>query len=144
MTTKGQGTVHLSWGPYSISAVKPIYNQITFCIQAHRIRFEFRKAAADNTYMRIDGEPWKQPLPVDDDTVVVEISHLGQVKMLANQDCKSKSISHLSSHSSTNHIVDDDDDYNEEYNADSEERRKFGAADTFRIPDDVDVMARLS
>lgn len=91
--------------------------------------------------MRIDGEPWKQPLPVDDDTVVVEISHLGQVKMLATKDCRSKSINDPSSHSSTNHIEDDDDD---EYNEDSEERRKFGAADTFRIPDDVDVMARLS
>lgn len=92
--------------------------------------------------MRIDGEPWKQPLPVDDDTVVVEISHLGQVKMLATKDCRSKSINDPSSHSSTNHIEDDDDDYG--YNEDSEERRKFGAADTFRIPDDVDVMARLS
>ncbi|XXG59500.1 hypothetical protein AAC387_Pa04g1574 [Persea americana] len=113
--------------------------------QAHRIRFEFQKAAADHTYMRIDGEPWKQPLPVDDDTVVVEISHLGQVKMLATKDCRSKSINDPSSHSSTNHIDDDDDeDHNEEYNEDSEERRKFGAADTFRIPDGVDVMARLS
>lgn len=42
--------------------------------------------------MRIDGEPWKQPLPVDDDTVVVEISHFGQVSMLATPLCKSKSV----------------------------------------------------
>ncbi|KAK3199245.1 hypothetical protein Dsin_022660 [Dipteronia sinensis] len=32
--------------------------------QANRIRFEFRKGAADHTFMRIDGEPWKQPLPI--------------------------------------------------------------------------------
>ncbi|XVE49835.1 hypothetical protein DITRI_Ditri01bG0114000 [Diplodiscus trichospermus] len=60
--------------------------------QAHRIRFEFHEGAADNTYMRIDGEPWKQPLPIDDDTVVVEISHHGQVNMLATQNCRSKSV----------------------------------------------------
>ncbi|KAG6521149.1 hypothetical protein ZIOFF_018215 [Zingiber officinale] len=33
--------------------------------QAHRIQFEFHKGAADHTFMRIDGEPWKQPLPAD-------------------------------------------------------------------------------
>lgn len=58
--------------------------------QAQRIRFEFHKGATDHTYMRIDGEPWKQPLPTDDDTVEVEISHLRQVKVLATRDCKAK------------------------------------------------------
>lgn len=42
--------------------------------------------------MRIDGEPWKQPLPEDDGKVIVEISHLGQVKILATQTCISRSI----------------------------------------------------
>lgn len=98
--------------------------------QAHRIRFEFHKGATDHTYMRIDGEPWKQPLPKDDDTVVVEISHHGQVNMLATQNCRSKSVNDPTSPS--NH--EDEDDSEEE-----PEFRKFGAADTFRIPDEVDI-----
>nr|XP_009774758.1 PREDICTED: diacylglycerol kinase 5 isoform X2 [Nicotiana sylvestris] len=101
--------------------------------QAHRIRFEFHKGAADHTFMRIDGEPWKQPLPEDDDTVVVEISHLGQVKMLATHDCRAKSIHNPSSH--FNHEADDVDSDDE--NSVDEGRRKFGAADTFKIPDEV-------
>ncbi|MQM13459.1 hypothetical protein Taro_046383 [Colocasia esculenta] len=60
--------------------------------QAHRIRFEFHKGAAEHTYMRMDGEPWKQPLPRDDGTVLVEISHGGQVKMLATPSCRAKSM----------------------------------------------------
>ncbi|OVA06786.1 Diacylglycerol kinase [Macleaya cordata] len=104
--------------------------------QAHRIRFEFHKGAADSTYMRIDGEPWKQPLPVNDDTVVVEISHLGQVNMLATPGCKSKSFSDPSSPS---HHYEDDSNEEDDSTVDWEERRKFGAADTFRIPDDVDI-----
>lgn len=105
--------------------------------QAHRIRFEFHKAAYDHTYMRIDGEPWKQPLPVDDDTVVVEISHLGQVNMLATHESRSKSVRDPSTHSHNN---DEEEDSNEEDSAqEGEEFRKFGAADTFRIPDEVDI-----
>ncbi|CAL5403581.1 unnamed protein product [Camellia sinensis] len=100
--------------------------------QAHRIRFEFHKGATDHTFMRIDGEPWKQPLPVDDDTVVVEISHLGQVKMLATHDCRSKSVHDPTT--PTNHDSDEEDSGEE-----GEERRKFGAADTFKIPDEVDI-----
>ncbi|KAK4364108.1 hypothetical protein RND71_015466 [Anisodus tanguticus] len=108
--------------------------------QAHRIRFEFHKGATDHTFMRIDGEPWKQPLPVDDDTVVVEIAHLGQVKMLATHDCRSKSINDPSSHA--NHDGDDGDSGGEEDSV-GEEQRKFGAAETFKIPDEVDI-AHLS
>lgn len=94
--------------------------------------------------MRIDGEPWKQPLPVDDDTVVVEISHFGQVSMLANPFCRAKSIQDPSSP-----YVPEDDDYNsneeleEEEEEDWEEKRKLGAADTFRLPEGVDI-AHLS
>ncbi|KAJ9686836.1 hypothetical protein PVL29_015612 [Vitis rotundifolia] len=103
--------------------------------QAHRIRFEFHKGAADHTFMRIDGEPWKQPLPVDDDTVVVEISHLGQVKMLATDNCKSKSCEHPTPPPA--HETEEPDSNEEE--EEGEEWKKFGAAETFRIPDDVDI-----
>ncbi|KAB5530174.1 hypothetical protein DKX38_020255 [Salix brachista] len=105
--------------------------------QAHRIRFEFRRGGADHTFMRIDGEPWKQPLPSDDDnTVLVEISHLGQVNMLATDGCKSKSVNDPSSPCC--HDAEDKDS-DEEDLALAEEFRKFGAADTFRIPDEVDI-----
>ncbi|XP_043689780.1 diacylglycerol kinase 5 [Telopea speciosissima] len=105
--------------------------------QAHRIRFEFHKGAADHTFMRIDGEPWKQPLPVDDDTVVVEISHLGQVNMLAVPGCRSKSFQDPISHSG--HHDEEGDSNEDDSEEDTEERRKFGAADTFRLPDGVDI-----
>ncbi|KAI3439822.1 Diacylglycerol kinase (DAG kinase) [Psidium guajava] len=106
--------------------------------QAKRIRFEFHKGATDHTYMRIDGEPWKQPLPTDDDTVVVEISHLRQVKVLATHDCKSRSIRHLPT--TGNHDTQEDDGAEEEESPpEGEEWRKFGAADTFKIPDEVDM-----
>ncbi|PKI35043.1 hypothetical protein CRG98_044558 [Punica granatum] len=105
--------------------------------QARRIRFEFHRGAADHTYMRIDGEPWKQPLPVDDDTVVVEISHLRQVNMLATRDCRSKS-----KHDPADTSKHDDEGYHsdeEESSVEGEEWRKFGAAETFKIPDEVDI-----
>lgn len=86
--------------------------------------------------MRIDGEPWKQPLPVDDDTVVVEISHLGQVNMLATHDCRSKSIFDPSTPS---HGGDEDDSNGEDFGEEGEEYRKFGAADTFKIAEGVDI-----
>ncbi|KAL6538245.1 Diacylglycerol kinase 5 [Orobanche gracilis] len=107
--------------------------------QARRIRFEFNKSGADATYMRIDGEPWKQPLPVNNETVVIEISNLGQVKMLATHDCRSKS--YLDPSSPVAH--DDEKDSDNEDESVGAEWRKFGAAETFRIPDDVDV-AHLS
>ncbi|GAB2285332.1 Diacylglycerol kinase 5 [Dionaea muscipula] len=109
--------------------------------QAHRIRFEFHKGAADHTYMRIDGEPWKQPLPVDDDTaVVVEISHHGQVNMLATHDCRSRSVH---DNSSVHNGAEEDDANEDDSVEEGEEWRKFGAAATFRIPDEVDI-SRLS
>ena len=89
--------------------------------------------------MRIDGEPWNQPLPVDNDTVLVEISLHGQVNMLATHDSKSKSVNDPSS--PHHNDVEEDDSDDEEAKAD--EYRKFGAADTFKIPDEVDL-AHLS
>ncbi|XVF78038.1 hypothetical protein PTKIN_Ptkin14bG0096200 [Pterospermum kingtungense] len=108
--------------------------------QANAVRFEFKKGAADHTFMRIDGEPWKQPLPVDDDTVVVEISHFGQVSMLATPFSKSKSVCDPSSPIS----MDDDEEYNDSVDGGEpseswEEKRKFGAADTFKFPDEFDI-----
>jgi diacylglycerol kinase (ATP) len=92
--------------------------------------------------MRVDGEPWKQPLPKDDETVVVEISHLRQVTMLANQPCKSKSIDDPTSPS---HRAEDNDDSDSLEDEDEwkEGRKKFGAADTFKLPDEVEI-AHLS
>uniref|UniRef100_A0A7N0REQ6 Diacylglycerol kinase n=1 Tax=Kalanchoe fedtschenkoi TaxID=63787 RepID=A0A7N0REQ6_KALFE len=103
--------------------------------QAHRVRFEFHKGAAKHTYMRIDGEPWKQPLPADKGTVSIEISHFGQVTMLATPGCKAKSFNGPSSHLShpnrfnTSSAISDDEN--------REERRKFGASDTFRLPGNI-------
>lgn len=113
--------------------------------QAHRIRFEFHKGGVDHTYMRIDGEPWKQPLPMDDDTVMVEISHLGQVKMLATDDCICRSLRDPSSAASHHTSEEGDSDEEDEDSAcpAGEEWRKFGAADTFKLPDGYDI-AHLS
>ncbi|PIM99514.1 Diacylglycerol kinase [Handroanthus impetiginosus] len=96
------------------------------CKYAHDIRFELHKGGAENTYMRIDGEPWRQPLPVDDDIVVVEISHFGQVKMLATPDCRSKNVLDPLSPITQNDKRDNECDDEPV----GEERRKFGAADT--------------
>ncbi|KAJ6752148.1 hypothetical protein OIU85_002561 [Salix viminalis] len=109
--------------------------------QAHRIRFEFCKGAADHTFMRIDGEPWKQPLPVDDDKVVVEISHRGQVTMLATPACRSRSV--RDPYTCYQEEGSDSDEEDESSAEDWEERRKFGAAGTFKIPDGFDI-AQLS
>ncbi|WOL03439.1 diacylglycerol kinase 5-like [Canna indica] len=109
--------------------------------QASRIRFEFHKGAADYTFMRIDGEPWKQPLPVDDDAVVVEISHLGQVNMLATKNCISKSSNGPSTpFAASQDGEDDSEDSQDEWEGG---RRKFGAAETFKIPENIDI-AHLS
>ncbi|PPD68697.1 hypothetical protein GOBAR_DD34424 [Gossypium barbadense] len=106
--------------------------------QANAVRFEFKKGAANHTFMRIDGEPWKQPLPADDEMVVVEISHFGQVSMLATPLCRSRSMHDPSSPTAC---------YNEDNNSsdegdspdDLEEKRKFGAADSFKFPDEFDI-----
>ncbi|KAL8505987.1 hypothetical protein ACS0TY_017008 [Phlomoides rotata] len=106
--------------------------------QANRIRFEFRKGAVDHTFMRIDGEPWKQPLPMDDETVMIEISHFGQVSILANSQCLCKSVTAPDSPSETEEDGYDSckDTFEEEG---SEERKKLGAANTFRLPDDFEI-----
>lgn len=104
--------------------------------QAHRVRFEFLRGATDHAYMRMDGEPWKQPLPTDDGKVVVEISHAGQVKMLATKDCIAKGVhDHESCPAiSTVHPESIYNDMNDDF---EEERRNFGAALSFRYLSDV-------
>lgn len=94
--------------------------------------------------MRMDGEPWKQPLPTDDGSdTTVEISHHGRVKMLATQNCISKSVKNASSTHSHDQ-PDDGDDSDEEHGTPSgEEWRKFGAAETFKMLEDVDI-SRIS
>lgn len=61
--------------------------------------------------MRMDGEPWKQPLPKGDDNVIIEISCIGQVKMLATGNYPSKSVN---DHSTPCVPSDNECDSNEE------------------------------
>ncbi|KAK2990887.1 hypothetical protein RJ640_006076 [Escallonia rubra] len=103
--------------------------------QARKVRFEFKKDAVDHTYMRIDGEPWKQPLPMDDDSVVIEISHSGRVSMLANPPCPSKSIKAPPSSYGPD---EDEDDSNADLEDNSEGRSKLDAAETLRSPEGFD------
>ena len=84
--------------------------------------------------MRIDGEPWKQPLPIDDDTVVVEISHLGQVNMLATQNCRSKSVHDDSLSTSHHHNGEEDDSDEEDSRNEADGFRKFGAVRHLQNP----------
>ncbi|KAK2975948.1 hypothetical protein RJ640_013440 [Escallonia rubra] len=108
--------------------------------QAIKIRFEFKKDAVDHAYMRIDGEPWKQPLPMDDDSVVMGVSHSGWVSMLASPPCPSKSINAPPS----SYIPDeDDDDSNADLEDNSEGRSKLDAAEALRLPEGFDF-SRLS
>eukprot|EP00252_Welwitschia_mirabilis_P002329 TRINITY_DN1225_c0_g1_i3.p1 TRINITY_DN1225_c0_g1~~TRINITY_DN1225_c0_g1_i3.p1 ORF type:complete len:489 (-),score=89.29 TRINITY_DN1225_c0_g1_i3:760-2226(-) len=106
--------------------------------QAHRVVFEFHKQCADHTYMRMDGEPWKQPLPKNEGTVTVEISHLGQVTMLATEHCISKSIHDQTAYTTCPETSDEEEQL-DDLEIDPEEaeaRKKFGAATTFKI--DID------
>ncbi|XP_051134732.1 diacylglycerol kinase 1-like isoform X2 [Andrographis paniculata] len=111
--------------------------------QANRIRFEFQKGAADHVFMRMDGEPWKQPLPADDSVgVVIEISHFGQASILANTPCPARSIANAPPSPNPN---SSEIDYSSSMRMENEEEhRKLGAADTFRLPDDFFHIEQLS
>lgn len=103
--------------------------------QVHRILFEFHKGAADHTFMAIDGKPWRQPLPSDDETNIVEISQCRQVCVLVNDPCRSKSNGwpfDPSNEEDDRDSLDDEDEW--------EEKKKFGASDTFKLPDEVDIV----
>eukprot|EP00250_Pteridium_aquilinum_P026292 c32799_g1_i1 orf=222-1805(-) len=116
--------------------------------QAHKVRIEFHKGFADKTYLRMDGEPWCQPLPVDDSSTVVEITHLGQAVMLTTDNCIAECLPHeagkvdssLSVLCSPSMKIDEwdsaevvDSDSGSSSSEESEVRRKFGAADTFKV-----------
>ncbi|KAI3504459.1 hypothetical protein L1887_25938 [Cichorium endivia] len=106
--------------------------------QARGIRFEFHKGAADHTFMRMDGEPWKQPLPKKDDTVVIEISRFGQVNMLATGENPSKSVNDpLTPRTPRDSEYDSDEE--EVVEVIPEDRRKLGAAESFRLPEDFNI-----
>lgn len=83
--------------------------------------------------MRIDGEPWKQPLPLNDDTVILEISHFGQVTVLATPHCRSRNMCAPSPLSYTSNI--DRNFHNEDFE-NHEEWKNLGEAKTFKIPED--------
>ncbi|MCO5558805.1 hypothetical protein L7F22_012392 [Adiantum nelumboides] len=51
--------------------------------QAHKIRLEI--SSVNHTYMRMDGEPWLQPLPEKDSLTIIEISHGGRSLVLATE-----------------------------------------------------------
>ncbi|PWA81041.1 NAD kinase/diacylglycerol kinase-like domain-containing protein [Artemisia annua] len=104
--------------------------------QARGIRFEFHKGAADHTFMRMDGEPWKQPLPKKEDTVTIEISRFGQVSMLASGNYPAKSVNDPLTPRTPRDGDDSDEESVEEV---SEERKKFGAASSFQLPEDFHI-----
>lgn len=72
--------------------------------------------------MRMDGEPWLQPLPESSKPTVLEITQLGQSVVLVTDSATAKSTSATPSSVSSSESSDDD----------SGVRRKFGAASTFR------------
>ncbi|KAJ0751285.1 putative diacylglycerol kinase (ATP) [Helianthus annuus] len=106
--------------------------------QARGIRFEFRKRATDHTFMRMDGEPWKQPLPKENDTVTIEISCSGQVSMLATGNHPSKSVNDPST-PRTPKDNECDSDEEEAVEDISEAQKKFGAANSFQLPEDFHI-----
>ncbi|XP_035846275.1 diacylglycerol kinase 5 [Helianthus annuus] len=106
--------------------------------QARGIRFEFRKRATDHTFMRMDGEPWKQPLPNENDTVTIEISCSGQVSMLATGNHPSKSVNDPST-PRTPKDNECDSDEEEAVEDISEAQKKFGAANSFQLPEDFHI-----
>ncbi|KAI5057771.1 hypothetical protein GOP47_0027786 [Adiantum capillus-veneris] len=116
--------------------------------QAHKVRIEFNRDSANETYMRMDGEPWLQPLPTDQTSTIIEITHLGQAVMLTTGNCISECVPHeagtvdstLDQLCSPSMKIDESDpveafesDSGSSSSEESELRRKFGAADTFRM-----------
>ncbi|KAI5075753.1 hypothetical protein GOP47_0009829 [Adiantum capillus-veneris] len=118
--------------------------------QAHKVRIEFHKGFASETYMRMDGEPWMQPLPADDDSVTtVEITSLGQAAMLTTKKCIAQCVPDdtggkvdLNGLTTPSRIDEmqatggDDIEIQSVLSSsagdNSEVRRKFGAAETFK------------
>lgn len=99
----------------------------------------------------MDGEPWLQPLPDGENAkTVLEITNIGQAVMLATSKCIARCVPHEGG--KVNPVVNklcspplrfDEPDFEEGYeesdggssslDEDMEVRRKFGAADTFKM-----------
>lgn len=123
--------------------------------QAHKVRIKFHEGS-EKVFMRMDGEPWLQPLPKDDSKTVIEITCLGQAVMLTTEHCIAHCVPHEAGKveeilheiprpflgpSDTEKLeeeknVDTDSDQDISDPEESELRRKFGAADTFRKTDE--------
>lgn len=90
--------------------------------------------------MRMDGEPWKQPLPTKDEneSVVIEISRFGQVSMLATGENPSKSVNDpLTPRTPSKDSEYDSDE--EDLEEIPEDRKKLGAAASFKLPQDFNL-----
>lgn len=57
--------------------------------QAHKVKIELN--AGNHTYMRMDGEPWLQPLSTDVSSTIIEITHQGQALTLTTESCIAES-----------------------------------------------------
>ncbi|KAH7298432.1 hypothetical protein KP509_25G043000 [Ceratopteris richardii] len=117
--------------------------------QAHKVRMTFHKGSAKEAYMRMDGEPWLQPLPEDGSETKIVITRLRQAVMLTTGNCIAASASHepgnvmesgqgslcniFGESTSPDHLEPIDSDSGDSSSEDSEARRKFGAADTFKV-----------
>ncbi|XP_071702521.1 diacylglycerol kinase 6-like [Rutidosis leptorrhynchoides] len=78
------------WHPAVLYAPNEHWTRLA---QGRGVRFEFHKGSADHTFIRMDGEQWKQPLPKENDsTVTFEISRFGKVNILASANHPSKSV----------------------------------------------------
>ncbi|XP_024522876.1 diacylglycerol kinase 6 [Selaginella moellendorffii] len=111
--------------------------------QANRVKIVFQAGStSSHTYMRMDGEPWKQPLPESHhgNPTEIEISHHGQAVMLAKEGCIAEAkdeyqhvisfTRHGVEHGLRHKPVAPQDDSSG--SDDDETKRKFGAASTFR------------
>nr|GEW13058.1 diacylglycerol kinase 5-like [Tanacetum cinerariifolium] len=121
----------------------------------------------------MDKEPWKQTLPRQEDIVTIEISHFGQVSMLASGNYPSKSVNNpLTPRTPRDGDYDSDKEEAEEifeerkslaqlpvfnyrktftYLIDEEEaeeifeeRKKFGATSSFQLPEDFHISHKLT
>ena len=97
--------------------------------------------------MRLDGEPWLQPLPSVESKTIVEITPLRQAVMLTTGDCNAKCIEHQAGNVESTSVslcapasniscsptaVDAIDSGDEESDTECSEGKKFGAALTFK------------
>lgn len=114
----------------------------------------FNSGAAKETYMRMDGEPWLQPLPDVKKPTVLEITQLGQSLVLATEKSLAKADSNAplivpgqevgaKEETEVNRKVEDQmatgrrSSSSSSSSEDDQMKRKFGAAKTFNPRVDV-------